>query len=179
MGSIYAKYILKHPKPKIGLLNIGSEEEKGHELAKDTTALFKSSRLKDQFVGNIEGRDINKGVCDVIVTDGFVGNVVLKLSEGVFEFVMKMTAKELLGTLQNEKALGQQAISNLIKRYDYHETGGAPLLGIDGNCIICHGSSTERAIENAIKLAAQHAHARLNERIVKELEASPVSAGQE
>jgi glycerol-3-phosphate acyltransferase PlsX len=179
MGAIFAKYILQHDKPKIGLLNIGSEEEKGHDLAKDTAALFKSSTLRDQYVGNIEGRDINKGVCDVIVTDGFVGNVVLKVSEGVFEFMMKMTAKELLTTLQNEKALGQQAIANLIKRYDYHETGGALLLGIDGICIICHGSSGERAIENALGMAARHARARLNDRIVKELEASPVAVGED
>src|ERR1700730_14041297 len=114
MGSIYAKHILKHKKPKIGLLNIGSEAEKGQEVAKDPAALFKSSRLRDQYVGNVEGRDINKGVCDVIVTDGFVGNVVLKLSEGVFDFVMKMTAKELMSTLQNEKQLGQLALQNLI-----------------------------------------------------------------
>jgi glycerol-3-phosphate acyltransferase PlsX len=179
MGSIYAKHILKHAKPKIGLLNIGSEEEKGHELAKDTAALFKSSRLRDQYVGNVEGRDINKGVCDVIVTDGFVGNVVLKLSEGVFDFVMKMTAKELMSTLKEEKQLGQLALQNLIKRYDYHETGGAPLLGIDGICIICHGSSGERAIENALSLAARQARVRLNELIVKELEASPVVAGDD
>jgi glycerol-3-phosphate acyltransferase PlsX len=105
--------------------------------------------------------------------------VVLKLSEGVFDFVMKMTAKELMSTLQNEKQLGQQALANLIKRYDYHETGGAPLLGIDGICIICHGSSSERAIENALNLAARHARARLNEMIVKELEASPVAAEAE
>jgi glycerol-3-phosphate acyltransferase PlsX len=179
MGSIFAKYILKHDKPKIGLLNIGAEEEKGHELAKDTAALFKNSPLRDQYVGNVEGRDINKGVCDVIVTDGFVGNVVLKLSEGVFDFVMKMTAKELMTTLQSEKALGQQALANLIKRYDYHETGGAPLLGIDGICIICHGSSGERAIENALGMAARYARVRLNELIVKELEASPVAAGDD
>jgi glycerol-3-phosphate acyltransferase PlsX len=179
MGSIFARLILKRDRPKIGLLNVGSEEEKGNELAKDTTALFRASPLKDQFVGNVEGRDVNKGVCDVIVADGFVGNVVLKLSEGVFEFVMKMTAKELMGTLQNEKQLGQQALQNLIKRYDYHETGGAPLLGIDGICIICHGSSGERAIENALTMAARYARARLNEQIVKDLAAGPVPAGSD
>ena len=130
-------------------------------------------------MGNVEGRDINKGICDVIVTDGFVGNVVLKMSEGVFEFVMKMTAKELMATLQNEKQLGQQALQNIIKRYDYHETGGAPLLGIDGICIICHGSSGERAIENALGMAARYARARLNERIVKELAAGPVAADKD
>src|SRR5579884_3571340 len=109
MGSIFAKHILQRDKPRIAILNVGSEEEKGHSLAKDTIALFKNSPLRDQFVGNVEGRDINKGVCDVIVTDGFVGNIVLKLSEGVFEFVMKMTAKEVLDALQSEKALAQQA----------------------------------------------------------------------
>jgi glycerol-3-phosphate acyltransferase PlsX len=179
MGSIFARHILQKDRPKIGLLNIGSEEEKGNELAKDTAALFKISNLRDQYIGNVEGRDINKGVCDVIVTDGFVGNVVLKLSEGVFDFVMKMTAKELMSTLQNEKALGQQALQNLIKRYDYHETGGAPLLGIDGMCIICHGSSGERAIETALGMAARHARARVNELIVAELANSPVPADEE
>jgi glycerol-3-phosphate acyltransferase PlsX len=179
MGAIYAKHILKHDKPRIGLLNIGTEEQKGHDLAKDTAAWFKASELRDQFAGNVEGRDINKGVCDVIVTDGFVGNVVLKMSEGVFDFVMKMTAKELMSTLQNEKALGQQALQNIIKRYDYHEAGGALLLGIDGICIICHGSSGERAIQNALAMAARYARARLNELIEKELETSPVAAAGE
>jgi len=179
MGSIFAKYILKCDQPKIGLLNVGSEEAKGHDLAKDTHALFNNSKHKADFVGNIEGRDINKGVCDVIVTDGFVGNVVLKLSEGVFEFVMKMAGKELMTTLQNEKQLGQLALQNLLKRYDYHETGGAPLLGIDGICIICHGSSGERAIENALGLAAKYIQANLNELIVKDIASNPTMTIEE
>jgi glycerol-3-phosphate acyltransferase PlsX len=179
MGEIFAKHILKCPQPKIGLLNVGSEEAKGHDLAKETQTLFRNSSLKANFVGNIEGRDINKGVCDVIVTDGFVGNVVLKLSEGVFDFVMKMTAKELMATLQSEKQLGQLALQNLVKRYDYHETGGAPLLGIDGICIICHGSSGERAIESAVGVAAQYVHVKLNELIVKEIESNPTMASEE
>jgi glycerol-3-phosphate acyltransferase PlsX len=179
MGEIFAKHILKCPQPKIGLLNVGSEEAKGHDLAKETQTLFKNSSLKANFVGNIEGRDINKGVCDVIVTDGFVGNVVLKLSEGVFDFVMKMTAKELMATLQSEKQLGQLALQNLIKRYDYHETGGAPLLGIDGICIICHGSSGERAIESAVGVAAKYVQVRLNELIVEEIESNPTMTADE
>jgi phosphate acyltransferase len=178
MGEIFAKHILKCEQPKIGLLNVGSEEAKGHDLAKDTHLLFNNSSLKKNFVGNIEGRDINAGVCDVIITDGFVGNVVLKLAEGVFEFVMKMTAKELMGTLQNEKQLGQLALQNLIKRYDHHETGGAPLLGIDGICIICHGSSSERAIENAVGMAAKYVQVRLNELIVQEIESNPARADE-
>src|SRR6516162_9191758 len=119
MGSIFARRILNREQPKIGLMNVGSEEQKGHDLAKETNALFNASPLKAQFVGNVEGRDINKGDCDVIVTDGFVGNVVLKVSEGVFDFVMKMAAKELLGSLKAERAQAQQALQALIGRYDY------------------------------------------------------------
>src|SRR5262245_54876435 len=178
MGGIFAKHILQRESPTIGLMNIGSEEAKGHDLAKETHALFNSSALRERFIGNVEGRDINKGICDVIVTDGFVGNVVLKVCEGVFEFSMKMAGKELLETLKTEKALGQQALQNLVNRYDYSEHGGAPLLGIDGICIICHGSSGERAIKNALAVAARYA-AGLNARIVEELEASPKVAGED
>src|SRR5207244_4927207 len=160
MGNIYAKHILKRDKPKIGLLNIGSEEDKGNELAKETQELFRNSPLKDQFIGNIEGRDIHKGVCEVIVTEGFVGNVVLKVCEGVFEFVMKVVGKEVLGTLKSEVQLGQLALQNIFKRYDHQELGGAPLLGVDGICIICHGSSRERAIESALHVAAKYARSK-------------------
>jgi glycerol-3-phosphate acyltransferase PlsX len=177
MGSIFAKYILQREQPTIGLLNVGSEEQKGHDLAKDTNALFNASPLKEQFIGNIEGRDINKGACDVIVTDGFVGNIVLKVCEGVFDFVMKMAGKELLAALSTERRQAQQALQALVDRYDYSEHGGAPLLGIDGICIICHGSSGDRAIKNALGVAATYARAKLNELIVKELEASPAVVG--
>jgi glycerol-3-phosphate acyltransferase PlsX len=173
MGSIFAKHILQRDRPTIGVLNVGSEEQKGHDLAKETHALFNASPLRDRFAGNVEGRDINKGVCDVIVTDGFVGNVVLKVCEGVFDFVMKMAAQELLGSLDRERPQAQKALQALVDRYDYHEHGGAPLLGIDGICIICHGSSGDRAIKNALGVAAKYVRARLNELIVQELEASP------
>jgi glycerol-3-phosphate acyltransferase PlsX len=173
MGGIFAKNILQCDQPTIGLMNVGSEEAKGHDLAKETHALFNASRLRDRFIGNIEGRDINKGVCDVVVTDGFVGNVVLKVCEGVFDFAMKMVAKEVLGKLASERQQAQEAIGALVSRYDYHEAGGAPLLGIDGICIICHGSSGERAIMNALAVAARYARAKLNELIVQELETSP------
>ncbi len=179
MGSIFARHILQRDQPTIGLMNIGSEEAKGHDLAKETHALFNASPLKDRFIGNIEGRDINKGVCDVVVTDGFVGNVVLKVCEGVFDFAMKMVAKEVLGALSAERQQAQQAIQTLVSRYDYHEAGGAPLLGIDGICIICHGSSGDRAIMNALAVAARYARAKLNELIVQELEASPPAGDEE
>lgn len=178
MGSIYAQHILQRDKPKIGLLNVGAEEDKGGNLVRETHDLFTSSPLKDQFIGNIEGRDINTGVCEVIVTDGFVGNVVLKVCEGVFDFVMKVVGKELFGTLKTEIPLAQLALQNIIKRYDYHELGGAPLLGVDGIAIICHGSSRERAIENALGVAAKHARAKLNDLIVQELAAGAPKGGE-
>jgi len=179
MGAIFARHILGRERPTIGLMNVGSEEAKGNELARETHALFNASPLRDRFVGNIEGRDINKGVCDVVVTDGFVGNVVLKVCEGVFEFVMKMVAKDVLGALAAERPQAQQALGALVNRYDYHEAGGAPLLGIDGICIICHGSSGDRAIRNALAVAARYAGAKLNELIVQELEASPPTGSDE
>ena len=173
MGSIFAKCILQRDKPTIGLMNIGSEEQKGHDLAKETHALFNASHLKEQFIGNIEGRDINRGTCDVVVTDGFVGNVVLKVCEGVFDFAAKMFAKDVIGALDVEKAKGGKALQALVDRYDYSSQGGAPLLGIDGICIICHGSSGDRAINNALKVAASYVRAKLNELIVHELESNP------
>src|SRR5579871_3236689 len=103
MGSIFARHILQRPQPTVGLMNVGSEEQKGHDLAKETHALFNASPLRGQFVGNVEGRDIQKGVVDVVVCDGFVGNVVLKTSEGVFEFSMKMAFQEVLGALDVER----------------------------------------------------------------------------
>ncbi len=150
MGSIFARHILQKPRPTIGLMNIGSEEAKGHDLAKDTHTLFNASPLREQFIGNIEGRDVNRGTADVIVTDGFVGNVVLKTSEGVFEFAVKKVIQEVLDALTVEREKAEKALHELMSRYDYSAYGGAPLLGIDGICIICHGSSRERAIKNAL-----------------------------
>jgi glycerol-3-phosphate acyltransferase PlsX len=170
MGEVYAKYLLGKERPTVGLMNVGEEEGKGHDLARDAFGLL-SSALKERFVGNVEGRDIHRGKCDVVVCDGFVGNVVLKLSEGVFEFVMKMVTQELAGALDGEKGKALAVLQNLVKRYDYHETGGADLLGIDGICIICHGSSRERAIFNALAVAEKHSAARVNERIVEEIAA--------
>jgi glycerol-3-phosphate acyltransferase PlsX len=179
MGSIFARHILGRERPTIGLMNVGSEEQKGHDLAKETHALFNASELREQFVGNIEGRDITRGSCDVIVTDGFVGNVVLKVCEGVFEFVMKMASQELLKALDTERPRAQKALQALVDRYDYSAHGGAPLLGIDGICIICHGSSGDVAIKNALAVAARYAGSRLNEAIVQELAVSPALAGND
>lgn len=176
MGAIFAKHILKKDNPTIGLMNIGSEDLKGHDLAKETQQIFRNSHFGSQFIGNVEGRDLNKGGADVVVTDGFMGNVVLKVCEGIFEFMMKMTHHELSQLLTTEKAKGEQAIHNLVERYDYSSQGGAPLLGVDGICIICHGSSGEKAIKNALNMAARYAMVGLNHHIVQELESMPMLA---
>ncbi len=176
MGAIYAKQICNKPAPTIGLMNIGSESAKGHDLAKETYELFKSSHLAERFVGNIEGRDIHRGAADVVVCDGFVGNVILKVCEGLFEFVLKMTGQALMTSLDVEKEKGMLALKGLADKYDYAAFGGAPLLGVDGICIICHGSSGERAIKNALLLAAKEIEAGLNKLIVQELEADPALA---
>jgi glycerol-3-phosphate acyltransferase PlsX len=115
----------------------------------------------------------------VVVTEGFVGNVVLKVCEGLFEFVMKMVTNELGKALDVERHKAHSAITELVHKHDYSAYGGAPLLGIDGICIICHGSSGDRAIKNALKIAAQYARAGLNEKIVQELAAGPAVADEE
>jgi len=175
MGSVFARHMLGCETPTIGLMNVGEEEGKGHELVQQTYELFRSSPFKDRFIGNVEGRDIHRGAADVIVTDGFTGNVVLKLSEGVFEFVMSMVNAEVIGALNVEKPLAQGALKALLGKYHYSAFGGAPLLGIDGVCIICHGSSKEKAIANALGVAAQDVRVQLNQKIVEELEALPAT----
>jgi phosphate acyltransferase len=173
MGSVFARKMLGVEQPTIGLMNVGEEEGKGHDLVQKTYELFRTGPLKDQFVGNIEGRDIHRGAADVVVTDGFTGNVVLKLSEGVFEFVMSLVNQEILGALDTEKDQALGAMKGILSKYHYSAFGGAPLLGIDGVCIICHGSSKERAIANAIAVAAEEVRTHVNEAIVAELEALP------
>jgi glycerol-3-phosphate acyltransferase PlsX len=178
MGSVFAQKILGIERPSIGLMNVGEEEGKGHELVQKTYELFRASSLKERFIGNIEGRDIHRGAVDVVVTDGFTGNVVLKLSEGVFEFVMSMVNQEIIGSLSAEKEKAQAAAKGLLSRYHYSAFGGAPLLGIAGVCIICHGSSKERAIANAIGVAAQGVRMRVNDAIVAEVENLPAGDGE-
>src|SRR5262249_20057586 len=171
MGSIFAKHLLKRDNPTIGLVNIGEEAGKGHDLVRETFELFRASPWSQSFKGNVEGRDIHRGAVDVVVTDGFTGNVILKLSEGVLEFVVSLIKKEVIGSLTLERDRAAMALKLLLEKYHYSAFGGAPLLGIDGICIICHGSSDDRAIRNALGVAAQYARTRLNERIVEELEA--------
>ena len=173
MGSLYAKHVMGIDGPKIGLMNVGEEEGKGHDLVQKTYELFRAGPLKDSFAGNIEGRDIHAGKVDVVVCDGFVGNVILKLSQGVFQFVVSMIKADLIGKLSVEKAIAADALKSLVGRFHYSAVGGAPLLGVDGVCVIAHGSSDERAIANALGVAAQNVRVKLNERIVEAVAAMP------
>lgn len=157
MGAVFAEKILGVSQPRIGLLNIGSEDKKGNELAKQTSSLFLKSPIREQFQGNIEGRDICQGVVDVIVCDGFVGNIVLKTCEGLVDFLMRQVASELQGHIGDERHAAIGALQALHARYHYSAFGGAPLLGIDGVCIICHGASDAKTIRNAVLAVEQFA----------------------
>jgi phosphate acyltransferase len=156
MGQIYAAQVLEIPNPRVGLLNIGEEATKGNSLTKEAYQLLQS-RLKDEFVGNVEGKTFYEGVADVVVCDGFVGNIFLKTSEGVAEMVMRVVKEELTRNALNRLplALLKPAFSRLKRRLDYREWGGAPLLGVDGVCIIGHGRSDRYAVRQAIAVAAQ------------------------
>ncbi|PKM42670.1 MAG: phosphate--acyl-ACP acyltransferase [Firmicutes bacterium HGW-Firmicutes-8] len=155
MGNIYSSKILGVDEPKVGLLNIGEEETKGNPLYVEAFKLIKQSNLN--FIGNIEGRDITGDVADVIVCDGFVGNVVLKFGEGLARDLMSMIKEELKKNIfvKIGAALVFSQAKGLRKKTDYAEYGGAPLLGVNGVCIICHGTSQARAVKNAIRVAKE------------------------
>jgi len=149
LGNIYAREIMGRTKPRIALLNIGKERGKGDELSAAAYEVLNSEDSLN-FVGNLEGRDIIEGVCDVVVCDGFVGNVLLKFYESVAQFIVSLIKTEL-GAL-TENSLDFDRIFRIL---DYSETGGAPLLGVGGVSVICHGGSSAKAIRNAIRVAAQ------------------------
>ncbi len=169
MGNIYSSKILGVDKPKIGLLNIGEEETKGNPLYREAYKLIKQSNLN--FIGNIEGRDISSDVADVIVCDGFVGNVVLKFGEGLAKDLMSMIKEELGKNILVKigAALVFSQAKGLRKKTDYEEYGGAPLLGVNGICIICHGSSRARAVKNAVRVAKECVERKVVECIKKSI----------
>lgn len=170
MGNIYARAALHVQEPRVGILSIGEEEQKGNALTRAAAPLIKAAPVN--FIGNVEGRDIFKGeTVDVVVCDGFVGNVVLKLSEGLADMIVKLLKQEMNSSLLNQAGglLAGGAFRTLKKRLDYSEYGGAPLLGVKGVCIICHGSSNVNAIKNAIRFAAEYSTAGANARIEKDL----------
>jgi phosphate acyltransferase len=168
MGDAYSRSVLGTVRPSVGLMSIGEEEAKGNDLTKEAFPLLRQlSNIN--FVGNVEGRDVFSGAVDVIVTDGFTGNVMLKLSEGLTEAMLSMIKKEL-GVSAVTKAggvLAKPAFRNIKKRLDYSEYGGAPLLGISRIVVIGHGRSNARAIRNAIKSVKEFSENRAGERIEK------------
>jgi glycerol-3-phosphate acyltransferase PlsX len=177
MGAIYAEHVLNVADPTIGLLNVGAEEDKGNELVRAAGAMFRASRFAHRFVGNVEGRDIYEGHARVIVCEGFTGNVLLKAGEGAVEFLFAELKQELMKLLPRLSPEDGKAVAGglgeLKTRFEYAEFGGAPLLGIRGACIICHGTSDQRAIKNAIRVAAIMAEDRISAEIVAALAAVP------
>src|SRR5271168_1179498 len=169
MGEIYSRIIFHNPSPRVGLLSIGEEEHKGNELTRAATPLLKA--LPINFIGNVEGGDIFTGETDVIVCDGFVGNVALKVGEGLVDMIYQMLRESLEATITRKigYVLSRTAFQDFKKRLDYSEHGGAPLLGVKGVCIITHGRSNANAIKNAIRVAMELAGGKINERIEAEL----------
>jgi len=169
MGDIYFRSMFGVARPRVGLLSIGEEEGKGNELTRESFHLLKQLPLN--FVGNVEGRDLYSGKVDVIVADGFVGNVALKTSEGVANLVRAILKETLRATITRQVGylLSRSAFSDFKKRLDHTEYGGAPLLGVKGACFITHGSSNVNAIKNAIRVASEFVERNINATIEGEL----------
>jgi glycerol-3-phosphate acyltransferase PlsX len=169
MGSVYAKLLLGKESPRIGLLSNGAEEGKGNELTRESHAILKRTGLN--YTGYVEGRDIYNGNADVVVCDGFVGNVALKISEGLADAIGTILRDEIEKSLRAKLGylLIKEAFANLEKRVDYSEYGGAPLLGINGICLISHGSSSAKAIMNAVLLGVKLAERGFNQLLEEEL----------
>ncbi len=165
MGSVFAKYALGVEAPRVGILSNGEEETKGNELTRETHALLKGANLN--YMGCIEGTDLYNGMADVVIADGFVGNVVLKVSEGLAEAIIGILKEKISGSIRAR--MGYLLLSGVFKALsrmvDYSEYGGAPLVGVDGVCIICHGKSNARAIKSAIVQAKNFVGKNVNERI--------------
>jgi glycerol-3-phosphate acyltransferase PlsX len=169
MGDVYAKLALNVDRPRIGLLSIGEEETKGNELTRDAHQLLKGSPLN--FIGNLEGREIYSGSADVIVCDGFTGNVVLKTSEGLVDAVEALLGDDLQGTFSSQVGylLSRRAFRRFRRRVDYSEFGGAPLLGVAGLAIVGHGRSSVKAVRNAIAMAYRFAATDFIARVEREI----------
>ena len=174
MAGVYAREMFGIESPRVGMMNIGEEEAKGTDLIKKTRMLLKSDPTIN-FIGNLEGRDLFEGKCDVVICEGFVGNVILKLSEGMANMIFNAIKAELM-TRNKLLALWFKSIAKSIsKKYDYHEYGGALLLGVNGTSIICHGSSKARTIKNAILACKKFYDKKINEQIVSAISKSSVS----
>jgi glycerol-3-phosphate acyltransferase PlsX len=174
MGSVFARVAFGVESPRVGLLSIGEEETKGNELTKEAHRLLKASPLA--FIGNVEARHLYSGQADVIVCDGFTGNVVLKTSEGLVEMIEGLLGEELSSTLTMRMGslLARRALRRFRRRVDYSEYGGAPLLGVAGVAIVGHGQSSAKAVRNAVAMAYRFASGRFIERIEQQIAAAAV-----
>jgi glycerol-3-phosphate acyltransferase PlsX len=175
MGAVYAKVSLGIDYPRIGLLSIGEEENKGTSLTRDAHQLLKASPLN--FIGNVEAREVYKGLADVIVCDGFTGNVALKVSEGLVDTVERLLREELSRTFTGMvgSLLSRRAFRRFRRRLDYSEYGGAPLLGVAGLCLVCHGRSSAKAVRNAVLMAHRFANAGFLRRVEQEIAIASVT----
>jgi phosphate acyltransferase len=169
MGVAYARVALDCAEPRVGLLSIGEEETKGNDLTREAHQLLKQAPIR--FAGNIDGRHVYSGQADVIVCDGFTGNVTLKISEGLVDTVDELLRQELSSTFGTRMGylLSRQAYRRFRKRLDYSEYGGAPLVGLNGLCIVGHGRSSPKAVRNAVAMAARFVNVRLVEKLAREI----------
>jgi glycerol-3-phosphate acyltransferase PlsX len=176
MGEIYYRAIFGTKRPRVALLSIGEEEMKGNELTREAANLLKQTTLN--FTGNVEGRDVFNGDVDVIVCDGFIGNVALKISEGVVLHITGLLKTALTSSLSAKAGyvLARKAFRDFRKKIDYSEYGGAPLLGVRGTAVIGHGSSNPNAIKNAIRVAVELSRSKVNDKIDRELAAVALAA---
>jgi len=172
MASMHSKHLLGIENPRVGLMSIGQEDAKGNEVVKEARELMKSDSNMN-FVGNIEGRDIFRGVCDVAVCDGFVGNVILKLTEGLVDGLFKAIKHELMSEKLRLAMKFKPVMTRIYKKYDYNEYGGAPLLGVNGTALICHGASYSRTIKNAILTSKKYYTEKINDKIIEYLSRRP------
>ena len=177
MAGAYATAVCGVENPRVGLLSIGEEDAKGTGLVKDARKLMRDEP-QINFVGNVEGRDLFKGVVDVVVCDGFVGNIVLKFTEGLAEGLFQTILSELQEFAPDLLNEFKPVMKKIYAKHDYQEHGGAPLLGVNGYCLICHGRSESRAIKNAIRVGKQLVESGVNPEIVKEIEAA-IPGGEE
>ncbi len=176
MGASYAEDILKVASPRVGLLSIGEESTKGNDLTLSSHGLMQQGTFN--FVGNVEGRDIMTGSCDVIICDGFVGNILLKFAESVKTFLETRIRKQISSNIFSKTGaiLMGPFLRRMRKSFDYAEYGGAPLLGVDGNCVVSHGKSSAIAIKNAIRVAAEMIKTDVRSHIRRRIERTPSGA---
>ncbi len=172
MGDIYAQRVLGITNPRVALMNVGGEEQKGTQEMRDARDLLRSTEGLN-FTGFVEGRGVFNGDADVVITDGIVGNVMLKMAEGLSSGIFKALAKEVFAIDPTLASRLEPVVKSLYSKYDYHEYGGAPLLGVNGVCLISHGSSVARTITNAIRRARNFVDLGVNEIIVERLAAAP------